>query len=132
MSVCDPIADLLTKIRNASSTKLPATDVVASRLAEQLLIVLKREGFIKNYKAIGQAPKKQFRVYLKYAPGRVPAISQVVRVSKPGQRRYRGVAKMPRVLGGLGRAILTTSKGLLTDHEARQQKIGGEVMCYVW
>ena len=130
--ITDPIADVLTKIRNASSAHLPATDVRASKLTERVLAVLKQEGFIRNYKEMGQAPKKQIRVYLKYAPDKSPALKQVIRVSKPGQRRYRGVEKLPRVLGGLGRSILTTSKGIMTDRQARKERVGGEIVCYVW
>lgn len=130
--IADPVSDVLTKIRNASFAKHPTVDVRASKFTERILVLLKQEGFLRNYKPVGQPPRQQFRIYLKYAPGRVPAIKQLIRVSKPGQRQYRPVKKLPRVLGGLGRAILTTSKGLMTDHEARRQQIGGEVLCYVW
>ena len=130
--ITDPVADVLTKIRNASSARLPATDVRASKLTERILAVLKQEGFIRHYKAMGEAPKKQIRVYLKYTPDKTPVIKQVIRVSKPGQRRYRGIDNLPRVLGGLGRSILTTSKGIMTDRQARQERVGGEVVCYVW
>ena len=131
MSASDPMADLLTKVRNASRARHPAVDVRASKFGEQLLVVLKREGFIRNYKPMGQPPKQEFRVYLKYS-GHSPVITQLIRISKPGQRQYRGAQEMPRVLGGIGRAIVTTSKGLLTDHEARRQGLGGELICYVW
>ena len=130
--ITDPVADVLTKIRNGSRRRLPAVDVVASKLTERMLMVFKQEGFIRNYKAIGQAPRKRIRIYLKYAPDKTPAIRQVTRVSTPGRRRYRGVDDMPRVLGGLGRAIVTTSRGLMTDRQARDQRVGGEVLCYVW
>lgn len=130
--ITDPVADVLTKIRNASRRRLPAVDVVASRLTERMLMVLKQEGFLRTYKLIGQPPKKQIRVYLKYAPDKTPAIRRLIRISTPGCRRYRGVDGMPRVLGGLGRAILTTSKGLMTDRQAREQRVGGEVLCHVW
>ena len=130
--IADPVANLLTKIRNASRAKHPVVDVPASRLATNILLVFKQEGFIRNYKPVGQAPKQQLRVYLKYAPDRTPVITQLIRSSKPGRRRYRGVGELPRVLNGLGRAVLTTSKGVITDQEARRQKVGGEVLCYVW
>ncbi|MBI3087569.1 MAG: 30S ribosomal protein S8 [Candidatus Omnitrophica bacterium] len=131
--ITDPIADLVTKILNASRARHAIVEVRASRMSQQILFVLKQEGFIRNYKSVGQAPRQQFRVYLKYvAPGRTPAISQMIRISKPGQRRYRGVQELPRVLNGIGRAVLTTSKGIITDQEARRQKVGGEVLCYVW
>lgn len=130
--VTDPVADMITKIRNASRAKHTAVDVRASRLTQQMLMVLKQEGFIRTYKTVGQPPKQTLRVYLKYGPNRTPAIIQLVRISKPGSRRYRRVQELPRVLGGVGRAILTTSSGLLTDHEARRRKVSGEVLCYVW
>jgi len=130
--ITDPVADLFTKIRNASRARHATVDVRASHLSQRILEVLKQEGFIRAYKPLGQSPKPFLRVYLKYAPGKVPAIAQLVRVSKPGQRSYRGIHKLPRVLGGLGRVILTTSKGLMTDEEARRQHIGGEVLGYVW
>ena len=128
----DPVSDLLTKIRNASRAKHPVVDVPASNLTRQILAVLKQDGFIRNYKVVGQAPKLFVRVYLKYTSDRMPAIMQLIRISKPGQRSYCGASELPRVLNGLGRAILTTSKGVITDQEARRQRIGGEVLCYVW
>ena len=130
--ISDPVADVLTKIRNASRRRLPVVEVVASKLTTQVLEALKREGYIRAYKPTGQPPKRTIRIYLKYAQGRTPAIAKLIRVSKPGRRRYARVARFPRVLGGLGRAILTTSKGVLTDQEARRENIGGEVLCYVW
>lgn len=132
MNSTDPIADLLTKMRNASQARHRSVEVPASRLAERLLAILQREGFIRAFKPVGQAPRGQLRVYLKYAPDKSPAIVQLVRVSKPGLRSYCGVGRLPRVLGGLGRVILTTSKGLMTDQEAKQQRLGGEILCYVW
>ena len=128
----DPIADLLTKIRNASRAKLSAADVPASKLGEQILTVLKSEGFIRSFKRMGQAPKQSLRVYLKYTAERKPVITKIVSVSKPGQRQYRDVGSMPRILGGLGRSILTTSRGVLTDREAKRQNVGGEILCSVW
>jgi len=132
MASIDSVANLLTKIRNASRARHPTVDVQASKLTAQILTVLKQEGFIRNFKPAGQAPKQRLRVYLKYAPDRSPAVMQLIAVSTPGSRRYRGAEELPRVLGGLGRAILTTSKGVMTDQEARRQRIGGEVLCYVW
>jgi len=132
MSSIDPVANLLTKIRNASRARHATTDVPSSQLALRILAVLKQEGFIRNYKPAGQPPKQLVRIYLKYASGKTPAIIQLVRVSRPGQRAYRGAAKLPRVLGTLGRAIVSTSKGVMTDQEAWRQHVGGEVLCYVW
>jgi small subunit ribosomal protein S8 len=132
MAATDPIADGLTKLRNASLAKHPTVDLRASRVVERILDVLKQEGMIRTYKPIGQEPSQRaLRVYLKYVK-KTPVISQVIRVSKPGVRRYRKAAELPRVLNGLGLAIISTSKGLMTDREAYRQRIGGEVMCYVW
>ena len=99
---------------------------------ERMLGILKDEGFIRSYKTMGEAPKQSLRVYLKYGPDRTPAISQIVRVSKLGRRRYCGTDNLPRVLSGLGRSILTTSRGVMTDEEAKRQRVGGEILCYVW
>lgn len=132
MSATDPFADVLTKIRNASRAKHATVEVRSSRLAEQLLTILKAEGFIRNYKVAGQAPQRTIRVYLKYGPDRTPAMTALVRVSKPGMRVYRGMGELPRVLSGYGRSILTTSRGLLTDQDAKRQRVGGEILCKVW
>ena len=127
-----PIADGLTKIRNASGAKHPTVEVRTSRLLTQVLEVLKREGFIRAYKAMGQAPPERVsRVYLKYVKN-TPAITQLIRISRPGVRMYRKSSELPRVLGGLGVAIVSTSHGVMTEREAYQQRIGGEVLCYVW
>jgi small subunit ribosomal protein S8 len=132
MAISDTIGDGLTKIRNASRAGHPAVDVRQSRFMVQILDVLKREGFIRTYKPIGETPaQRMLRVYLKYAK-KTPAITQLVRVSKPGVRTYRKARELPRVLGGLGVAVVSTSKGLMAEREAYQQRIGGEVICYVW
>lgn len=128
----DPIADALTKIRNASRAKHPTVEVRASKVVARVLDVLKEEGLIRAYKATGETPStRQLRVYLKYVK-QMPAISELVRVSKPGVRVYRKAQALPRVLGGLGVAVVSTSKGLMTERTAYQQRIGGEVICYVW
>ena len=132
MSLTDPVADVLTKIRNASRAKHAAVDVRAAALTQRLLTVLKQEGFIRNFKPVGQPPKQQLRVYLKYAQDHAPAIAEILRVSKPGRRRYRGAGELPRVLNGIGRAVLTTNQGVMTERQAKEQGIGGEVLCYVW
>ena len=132
MSAVDPIANTLTKIRNASRARHPSVDVPASRTAQRLLALLKEEGFIKAFKPVGQPPHDQIRVYLKYGAEKTPAIIQLVRVSRPGQRRYAPSDALPRVLRGLGRAVISTSKGLMTDQQARREHLGGEVMAYVW
>ena len=128
----DPLSDSLTKIRNASRSHHPVVDVRFSRLFGRILDVLKQEGFIRAYKFIGEtATTRSIRVYLKYAR-KTPAITEVVRVSKPGARIYRKATELPRVLGGLGVAVISTSRGIVTEQNAFKQRIGGEVICYVW
>ena len=132
MAVSDPIADGLTKIHNASRAKHPTVEVRPSRLFEQMLEVLKQEGFIRSYKRVGDTPsRRMLRVYIKYAK-KTPAINELIRVSRPGVRMYRKANELPRVLGGLGVAIVTTSQGVMTERDAYRQRIGGEVLCYVW
>ena len=132
MPIHDPVADGLTKIRNASRAKHPTVDVRPARMVERILDVLKQEGFIRTYKAVGDTlVQRRLRVYLKYAK-KTPAIMQLIRVSKPGVRRYRKATELPRILSGLGVAIVTTSKGVMTERDAYRQRIGGEVVCYVW
>ena len=128
----DPLGDAFTKIRNASRSRHPAVDVRFSRLFGRILDVLKQEGFIRAYKFIGEtATTRNIRVYLKYAR-KTPAITEVVRISKPGARIYRKATELPRVLGGLGVAVISTSRGIVTEQDAFKQRIGGEVLCYVW
>ena len=132
MASTDPIADGLTKIRNASRATHPTVDVRPSKLFVQILEVLKQEGFIRAYKPMGErVSQRSVRVYLKYA-NKTPAITDMVRISKPGVRRYRKASELPRVLGGLGVAVITTSSGVMTEREAYRQRTGGEVLCYVW
>ena len=132
MAANDTIADGLTRLRNASRAKHPTVDLRASRMVEQILAVMKQEGFIRTYKPVGEKPSQRtLRVYLKYQQKR-SVITQLVRVSKSGARVYRKASELPRVLGGLGLAIVTTSKGLMPEREAYRQRIGGEVVCYVW
>lgn len=132
MAISDPISDALTKIRNASRSRHPAVDLRVSRFLTEILNVLKAEGFIRTYKPIGETPaQRSVRVYLKYAR-KTPAITQIIRVSKPGVRTYRKAGELPRVLRGLGVAVVSTSKGVLSERDAYQQRIGGEVICYVW
>jgi small subunit ribosomal protein S8 len=134
MNVTDPIADMLTRIRNASSAKLDVTEMPHSILKGEVARILKKEGFIADYVTEGHGGKKNLRVFLKYGAGasRPPVIRGLRRISKPGLRRYVATTKLPRVMGGMGLAILSTSKGILTDREAREQKAGGEVLCHVW
>ena len=132
-AISDPIADALNKVQNASHARHATVEVHASRMVGRVLEVLKQEGFIRSYKEIGETPAtRAVRVYLKYAAKKVPVISQVVRVSKPGRREYRPAAELPRVLRGLGLAVVSTSKGVMSERDAYKQRIGGEVICYVW
>lgn len=132
MATSDPISDGLTKIRNASHAKHPSVDVKPSRQMERVLQVLKDEGFIRTYRGVGETPStRMFRVYLKYVK-KTPAINELIRMSKPGVRKYCKTSELPRVLGGLGVAVVSTSKGVMTEREAYRQRLGGELMCYVW
>ncbi len=135
----DPIADMLTRIRNATRVYKETTDIPASRFKEEILKVLVREGFIRGYERVEVDGKPVLRVYLKYGkrrPGPDPRPEQVInhirRISKPGRRVYVGVKEIPWVRRGLGIAILSTSKGVLTDREARKLGVGGELICEVW
>lgn len=128
----DPIADMLTRIRNASSAEHEKVDIPASKLKIRIAAILKEEGFIKNFRFIEDSKQGTLRVYLKYGTGNEKMISGLVRISKPGRRTYVTADRIPSVLGGVGMAILSTSKGVLTDRQSRKQKVGGEVLCYVW
>ncbi|MCX7005696.1 MAG: 30S ribosomal protein S8 [Kiritimatiellaeota bacterium] len=132
MSLCDPIADMLTRIRNGAAASLENVPMPSSVLKVELARLLKQEGYIKDYVTDGVGAHKVLRVALRYGPDGKSVITGIKRISKPGLRRYAGAADMPRVLGGMGTALLTTSKGLMTGREARKQKVGGEVLAYVW
>jgi small subunit ribosomal protein S8 len=131
-TVTDPIADMLARIRNASTAEHEKVDIPASRMKVRLAELLKEEGFIKNFRVIEDKRQGMLRVYLKYGPSQERVITGLRRVSKPGRRLYVGADKIPSVLGGMGVAILSTPRGVLTDRESRKQNIGGEVLCYVW
>ena len=128
----DPIADFLTRVRNASRAEHEKVDVPSSKLKLRMAEILKSEGFIKNYRVLEDNKQGMLRVYLKYGTANEKMISGLVRVSTPGRRVYVGHEKIPAILGGMGVTIVSTSKGVLTDREARKQKIGGEVLAYVW
>jgi small subunit ribosomal protein S8 len=130
--VSDPIADMLTRIRNAIKAKFPKVDVPASKLKTEIARILKDEGYILNYKIVDEGNHKAIRVYLKYTAGNAPVISLLERVSRPGCRVYVGSDDIPKVLGGLGINILTTPKGVMTGKAARKEGIGGEVLCRVY
>lgn len=128
----DPIADMLTRVRNALAARHLKVDVPASRLKMEIARILKDEGYILNYKTAEEGSKRLIRIYLKYTTGNVPVISRIERVSRPGCRVYVGSKKVPRVLGGLGINILTTPRGVMTGQMARQEGVGGEVLCQLW
>jgi small subunit ribosomal protein S8 len=130
--VTDPVADMLARIRNGSLAEHEKVDIPASKLKVRLAEILKEEGFIKNFRLIEDKRQGVLRVYLKYGPGQERVISGLRRVSKPGRRLYVGADRIPSVLGGMGVAILSTPRGVLTDRESRKAKVGGEVLCYVW
>ncbi|HUK13379.1 MAG TPA: 30S ribosomal protein S8 [Thermoanaerobaculaceae bacterium] len=128
----DPIADFLTRIRNAAQVGRDRCDVPASRLKLELAKILQEEGFIRTFKVLEEGPQGTLRLYLRYSADGEPTIRGLQRVSRPGLRVYRGVEELPRVRGGIGVAVISTSKGLMTDAKAREQRLGGEVMCRVW
>jgi len=128
----DPIADMLTRIRNASRAEHEKVDIPASRLKVRVAEILKHEGFIKNFRVLEDTKQGMLRVYLKYGAANEKMITGLVRVSTPGRRIYVTRDRIPSILGGMGMALLSTSKGVVTDRDARKQKVGGEVLAYVW
>lgn len=129
----DPIADYLTRLRNAIQANHRVVEIPASNLKKEITKVLFDKGYILNYKFVEEGPQGSIKIALKYDPvNKVNAVKKLIRVSTPGLRQYVGHKEMPRVLNGLGIAILSTSKGVMTDKEAREQKIGGEVLCYIY
>jgi small subunit ribosomal protein S8 len=132
MSFTDPIGDMLTRIRNASSARHEKVLVPKSRLKVRLAEVLRDEGFIKDFVVHQDGVQGAITIVLKYSADREPAISDIKRVSKPGLRRYVATDSIPKILNGMGIAILSTSKGVMVDREARKQKVGGELICTVW
>jgi len=128
----DPIADMLTRIRNANAVRHESVEVPASKIKRQIAEILKREGFIRDAEYIDDGKQGIIRIFLKYGPNNERVITGLKRISKPGLRVYVKSTEVPRVLRGLGIAILSTSKGVMTDKEARQAKVGGEVLAYIW
>ena len=128
----DPIADLLTRIRNGSRAEHEKVDIPASKLKVRMAEILKVEGFIKNFRVLDDEKQGTLRIYLKYGPGAEKVISGLVRVSTPGRRVYVTHDKIPSILGGMGVALVSTSRGVLTDRDARKERVGGEVLAYVW
>ncbi len=132
MSMTDPIADMLTRIRNANLVSHPSVSMPSSKLKVQLARLLKEEGFITDYSEKVEGKFKVLEITLKYDANNKPIITKLERISKPGLRNYSKAKNLPKVLGGMGIAIVSTSKGLLTDRKARKENIGGEVLCYVY
>ena len=133
MATNDTISDMLTRIRNACQVKHSSTNVPTTRMTRSIAEVLKSEGFIQSFEETGEGVNKELVISLKYkGKTRQPIISKVKRVSKPGLRVYSTSKELPRVLGGIGIAIVSTSRGIMTDREARKQGVGGEILCYVW
>jgi small subunit ribosomal protein S8 len=134
MTMTDPIADMLTRVRNANVAMHDTVRMPSSKLKEALAAILEREGYIEGFNVQDDPsrPGRSLEIRMKYSSDRSRTISGLRRVSKPGLRVYTGADKLPRVLGGLGVAVLSTSQGLMTDREARQRRVGGEVLCYVW
>jgi small subunit ribosomal protein S8 len=132
MTMTDPIADMLTRLRNANSAHHDTVSMPSSKMKKGIAEILKREGYIADFKIDDARVGQTLTVDLKYGPNRVPAMSGLTRVSKPGLRKYAKSTELPRVLGGLGIAILSTSSGLLTDRQAKAKGVGGEVLAYVW
>lgn len=132
MGMTDPIADMLTRIRNAVTAAHEQVDVPASKLKEQLAKVLKKEGFVKDYQVIATGVQGVIRVALKYGPNKEKVISGLRRISRPGLRVYVGKHDIPKIFGGLGTVILSTPKGIVTGKQAKRLGMGGEVLCFVW
>lgn len=132
MVMTDPIADMLTRIRNANSVYHDKVEIPASKIKQAVVQILKDEGFVRDYDLIADGKQGMLRVSLKYGPNREKVITGIKRISKPGLRVYAKKEQLPRVLGGLGIAIISTSKGIMSDKAARKEGLGGEVIAYVW
>ncbi|WLV24820.1 30S ribosomal protein S8 [Aciduricibacillus chroicocephali] len=132
MVMTDPIADMLTRIRNANMVKHEKLELPASNIKKEIADILKREGYIRDYEYIEDNKQGALRIFLKYGANEERVITGIKRISKPGLRVYANASEMPRVLNGLGTVIVSTSKGVLTDKEARSQAVGGEVLAYIW
>lgn len=133
MSMTDPIADMLTRVRNAIRVRASTVDVLGSRFVKSVADVLRREGYVEDVRTSeATVGRPMLRIYLKYDGDGNPVISSIGRVSRPGRREYRGVGELPKVLNGLGIAVLSTSRGVFSDREARAAGVGGEILCEVW
>jgi small subunit ribosomal protein S8 len=132
MVMTDPVADFLTRVRNANSVNHEKVEIPASKVKKTMAGILKEEGFIKDFEFVEDDKQGVLRLYLKYGPNKQKVITGIKRISKPGLRVYVKKDEVPRVLGGLGIAVISTSYGIMTDKEARKRQLGGEVICYVW
>jgi len=132
MSMTDTISDMLTRIRNATNVRHDRTDVPASKMKLEVAKILKQEGFIRTFKVLEEGPQGIIRIYLKYADDGEPVIHGLRRVSRPGRRVYRAVDELPKVRNGLGVAVISTNRGVVTDEQARGLQVGGEVLCEIW
>lgn len=132
MNITDPIADMLTRIRNANSAGKAEVSMPSTKVLVEVARVIEEEGYIAGYAVEDTKPQKTLTIQLKYGPKRAKVIKGIKRVSKPGLRIYSSAEKLPRVLGGLGTAVISTSKGMMCDRDARKLGIGGEVICYIW
>lgn len=132
MQITDPIADLLTRIRNASAAKHDSVEIPASNMKKAIVQILVDEGYVKSYTVAEDGKQGMMKVILKYGEGKTPVIKGLRRVSKPGLRIYSNAENMPKVIKGLGVAIVSTSKGIMTDRQARKENIGGEVLAFIW
>jgi len=128
----DPISDMLMRIKNALMARHKTVVVPGSKLKLEIARILKDEGFIEDYRVVEEKPQIKIEIVLKYDDKKSPVIAGIKRVSKPGRRIYRGYKELPRVLDGMGMAIISTSQGIMTDHEARKRRLGGEVICEIW
>lgn len=132
MSMNDPLADMLTRIRNASNAHFPSVDMPLSTLKASVARVLKEEGYIEGFETVNEGPQGVLKIQLKYGPHSEQVITGIRRISKPGRRQYTGSARIPKVMSGLGIAVLSTSQGVMTDKAARRANVGGELLCEVW
>ncbi len=132
MSMTDPVSDMLTRIRNATTVRHDRADVPASKMKLEIAKILKQEGYIRTFKLLEEGPQGLIRIYLKYAEDGEPVIHGLQRVSSPGRRVYRRADDLPKVRNGLGVAVISTNRGVLTDEQARGLRVGGEVLCEIW
>lgn len=132
MTMSDPVADMLTRIRNANRVEKEHVDIPCSKLKTEIARVLKEQGYIDNYKVVGDQKKSTLRIYLKYAPDGEKVINTIKRISTPGCRIHQSKDEIPNVLGGMGISVISTSKGVMTGYSAKKMGIGGEILCYVW